>query len=41
MLIGGGLLMALKIDTPMVQYTEWPNFLARPFGLLFAITILR
>jgi hypothetical protein len=41
MLIGGGLLMALKIDTPMVQYTEWPNFLARPFGLLADIAILR
>jgi hypothetical protein len=41
MLIGGGLLMALKIDTPMVKYTEWPNFLARPFGLVFDIAILR
>jgi hypothetical protein len=41
MLIGGGLLMAFKIDTPMVQYTEWPNFLTRPFGLIADIAILR
>jgi hypothetical protein len=41
MLIGGGLLTALKIDTPMLQYTEWPTFLARPFGLLSDIALLR
>ena len=41
MLIGGALLMALKVDTPMVQYTEWPNFLTRPFGLTVDIALLR
>jgi hypothetical protein len=41
MLIGGGLMMALKIDTPMLQYTEWPNFLARPFGLVTDIALLK
>ncbi|SAL35506.1 opgC protein [Caballeronia turbans] len=41
MLIGGALLMALKVDTPMVQYTEWPNFLVRPFGLTVDIALLR
>lgn len=41
MLIGGGVMMALKIDTPMLQYTEWPNFLARPLGLIGEIVTLR
>src|ERR1700761_4301983 len=41
MLVGGALLMALKVDTPMVQYTEWPNFLVRPFGLTVDIALLR
>ncbi|MDR5802752.1 OpgC domain-containing protein [Caballeronia sp. LZ001] len=41
MLIGGALLMLLKIDSPMLRYTEWPTFLARPVGLLFDITTLR
>ncbi|SAK50497.1 membrane protein [Caballeronia hypogeia] len=41
MLIGGALLMLLKVDTPMLQYTEWPNFLVRPFGLVADIALLR
>ncbi|WP_248321582.1 OpgC domain-containing protein [Caballeronia sp. Sq4a] len=41
MLIGGALLMLLRIDSPMLQYTEWPTFLARPFGLLFDVALLR
>jgi hypothetical protein len=41
MLIGGALMMALKINTPMLQYTEWPNFLARPVGLLADIALLK
>jgi hypothetical protein len=41
MLVGGAILMALQVDTPMVQYTEWPNFLMRPFGLAVDIMLLR
>ncbi|WP_277186102.1 OpgC domain-containing protein [Caballeronia sp. BR00000012568055] len=41
MLIGGALLMALKVDTPMLQYTEWPTFLTRPVGLLTDIALLK
>jgi hypothetical protein len=41
MLLGGALLMWLRIDTPMLQVTEWPTFLARPFGLSFDIATLR
>jgi len=41
MLIGGGLLTLLRIDSPMLQYTEWPALLARPFGLVFDVALLR
>src|ERR1700744_5623124 len=41
MLLGGALMMLLRIDSPMLQYTEWPSFLVRPFGLSFDIAILR
>ncbi|MDN7176742.1 OpgC domain-containing protein [Caballeronia sp. SEWSISQ10-4 2] len=41
MLLGGALLMWLRIDTPMLQVTEWPSFLARPIGLTFDIATLR
>lgn len=41
MLVCGALLMLLKIDSPMLQYTEWPALLARPFGLVFDIATFR
>ncbi|WP_031359140.1 OpgC domain-containing protein [Caballeronia sordidicola] len=41
MLLGGALLMWLRIDTPMLQITEWPTFLARPLGLTFDVATLR
>jgi hypothetical protein len=41
MLLGGALMMLLRIDSPMLQYTEWPSFLVRPFGLSFDIAMLR
>ncbi|WP_244814040.1 OpgC domain-containing protein [Caballeronia sp. Lep1P3] len=41
MLIGGALLMLLKIDSPMLAYTAWPALLARPFGLVFDVALLR
>jgi hypothetical protein len=41
MLLGGALLMWLRIDTPMMQITEWPSFLARPLGLTFDVATLR
>jgi hypothetical protein len=41
MLLGGALLMWLRIDTPMLQITEWPTFLTRPLGLTFDIATLR
>jgi hypothetical protein len=34
-------LMWLRIDTPMLQITEWPTFLARPLGLTFDVATLR
>ena len=41
MLLGGALLMWLRVDTPMLQITEWPTFLSRPMGLLLDIATLR
>lgn len=41
MLLGGALLMWMRIDTPMMQITEWPTFLARPLGLSVDIATLR
>lgn len=41
MLLGGALLMWLRIDTPMLQITEWPTFLSRPLGLSLDIATLR
>ena len=41
MLLGGALLMWLRIDTPMLQITEWPTFLSRPLGLTFDVATLR
>ncbi|AME24123.1 MULTISPECIES: OpgC domain-containing protein [Burkholderiaceae] len=41
MLLGGALLMWMRIDTPMLQITEWPAFLARPLSLSFDIATLR
>jgi hypothetical protein len=41
MLIGGAVLMLFRIDTPMLQYTEWPAFLMQPFDLLAGIAVLR
>jgi hypothetical protein len=41
MLLGGALLMWMRIDTPMLQITEWPTFLARPLGLMFDVATLR
>ena len=38
-LLGGATLMWLRIDTPMLQLTEWPTFLARPLGLFAAGSI--
>ena len=40
-LLGGATLMWLRIDTPMLQLTEWPTFLARPLGLSLDIATLR
>jgi hypothetical protein len=41
MLLGGALIMLLRIDSPMLQYTEWPTFLARPFKLALDVALLR
>ena len=41
MLLAGALLMWLRIDTPMLQITEWPTFLAQPLGLTFDVATLR
>jgi len=41
MLLGGALLMLLQIDSPMLQYTEWPALLGRPFGLMLEVATLR
>lgn len=41
MLLGGALLMLFKIDTPMLQITEWPMFQSRPFGLTLDVAMLR
>ncbi|MEA3116530.1 MAG: hypothetical protein QOG58_6329 [Caballeronia sp.] len=41
MLLGGALLIWLRIDTPILQITEWPSFLTRPLGLAFDVTTLR
>src|SRR5580698_7115792 len=41
MLLGGALMMLLRIDSPMLQYTEWPSFLARPFKLALDVALLR
>jgi hypothetical protein len=41
MLLSGALLMLLRIDSPMLGYTEWPTFLDRPFELLAGVATLR
>ncbi|MDR5749877.1 MULTISPECIES: OpgC domain-containing protein [unclassified Caballeronia] len=41
MLVAGALLMWLRIDSPMVEYTEWPVFLERPLELIASIAVLR
>lgn len=41
MLLAGAALMMLRIDTPLLRETEWPQFLHRPDGVLFDIATLR
>ncbi len=41
MLLGGALLMLLRIDSPMLEYSEWPVFLGRPLDLIFEVAVLR
>jgi hypothetical protein len=41
MLLGGAMLMLLRIDSPMLEYSEWPVFLGRPLDLIFEVAVLR
>ncbi|WP_042299118.1 OpgC domain-containing protein [Paraburkholderia kururiensis] len=41
MLASGALLLGLHLDSPLVRYTDWADFLARPAGLLLEVASFR
>ncbi|SAL26154.1 membrane protein [Caballeronia terrestris] len=41
MLLAGATLMLLRLDTPLVDFTEWPAFLDGPLPLIAGIATLR